>query len=312
MDEYTRKTKAWLDTRFRYYDEDGIYHAHQSIYGFRSDHAEPRPITRYLCLYQVLKALSRIPCRSVLDVGGAEGYKAYLARELLGVDVLLSDLSEEACMRGRDLFRLDSATADIHSLPFRDGSVDAVLCSETLEHVTDWQKALDEILRVARKAVVITVPYESEALIERLKETKESHTHIHSFTPKSFDFLLARNYRVFCSRLISPLLYFYELLLEPREVEHRNDSRYPRLFKTLYHASIPLLKRVMNERALASVIRLDEIACRFHKGCSGLLFVIRTDFEKGEGGRPRSVSAYQVVATTVPYLYRNKRAPEKT
>ena len=29
MDEYTKKTKYWLDARFKQVDRDGIYYAHQ-------------------------------------------------------------------------------------------------------------------------------------------------------------------------------------------------------------------------------------------------------------------------------------------
>ena len=40
---------------------------------------------------------------------------------------------------------------DIHSLPFQDGSVDAVICKAVLEHVPEPQTAVEECHRVLRK-----------------------------------------------------------------------------------------------------------------------------------------------------------------
>ncbi len=43
-----------------------------------------------------------------------------------------------------------SASADLMRMPFRDGSFDAVLCTETLEHLTDPGPFLVEVARVLR------------------------------------------------------------------------------------------------------------------------------------------------------------------
>lgn len=43
-------------------------------------------------------------------------------------------------------------------LPFRDNSFDTVVCSDVLEHIGSHKQAINELLRVARKKVIITVP----------------------------------------------------------------------------------------------------------------------------------------------------------
>lgn len=43
-------------------------------------------------------------------------------------------------------------------LPFPDNSFDTVICSDTLEHLGLHKQALGELLRIARKKVIITVP----------------------------------------------------------------------------------------------------------------------------------------------------------
>ena len=95
MNDYTTDTMRWLDKRFKLTDESGIYFAHQPIYGFRKGHSEPGAVSRYMITYQIMKALSHLRFSSLLDVGGAEGYKSALARSLFGVRVRSADLSAE-------------------------------------------------------------------------------------------------------------------------------------------------------------------------------------------------------------------------
>lgn len=52
------------------------------------------------------------------------------------------------------------SSADVHDLPYPDGSFDLVVCTEVLEHVADPPVALRELRRVARDAAILTVPHE--------------------------------------------------------------------------------------------------------------------------------------------------------
>jgi len=47
--------------------------------------------------------------------------------------------------------------ADLHHLPFRDGELDGVVCTGTLEHVEDASRVLAEICRVVRPGGVIHI-----------------------------------------------------------------------------------------------------------------------------------------------------------
>ncbi len=262
MDPYTTQTKQWLDKRFKKCCDDGVYFAHQPIYGLREGHSELLLAMGYIRTYGILKALSRLECQTLLDVGGAEGYKAHLAHKLLGIDVENSDLSEEACRRCEEIFHIKSTPADIHELPFRDESFDVVLCSEALEHVSDANRATDELLRVARNALVITVPHEPLELVEQTKQEMIPHGHINAFDVTSFDNLRERGYTVIVQKLVSPLLtlLFWVIEIEPRY--HKPGSRFPKCLFGLYNLSIPLRRALVRESVVAAIISIDEIVCR--------------------------------------------------
>lgn len=112
------------------------------------------------CLYDMVEQTNP---RTVLDAGCGEGYTVkYLAErnsewKLTGVDLSEGAINyAEALLGDRAKFR----TGSVYKLPFSDRSFDTVICSEVLEHLDEPERAVSELKRVARNAVVITVPRE--------------------------------------------------------------------------------------------------------------------------------------------------------
>ena len=309
MDAHTQATKDWLETRFRQCDQDGIYLAHQPIYGYRKGHCESRLFERYVITYKLLKYLSALQCETLLDVGGAEGYKAFLATQLLHVKAVSSDLSEEACKRAREIFHLEARSAEIHNLPFADGSFDVVTCSETLEHVVDYQGALRELMRVARKAVVLTVPHDPPADIERWKRNPPPHAHIHAFNPHTLDYLKAEGCQVFSRKMVCPFFKIPSFILEasPHKVE---EARYSRALVKVYNALVPFLQKVivpplrliMGRHYESFMIHLDDRVANWFGLYDGILFVILKDHSLAPL-RPQRISMRKIFAASVPFYH---------
>ncbi|MFN2327417.1 MAG: class I SAM-dependent methyltransferase [Chromatocurvus sp.] len=106
----------------------------------------------------------------VLDLGCGEGRHAVAVHlddgaDVLGIDLSLADLltarrKHEDYRRDSDtaLFALTNASA--LALPLADESLDAVICSEVLEHIDDYRAVLREIVRVLRPGglLCISVP----------------------------------------------------------------------------------------------------------------------------------------------------------
>lgn len=307
MDIYTQKTKEWLERRYRQVsDRPSIYFAHQPIYGYDRGCSESGLVCRYACTYAIMKAMARLRFTTLLDVGSSEGYKAYLVREIFGANVKGTDLSEEACRRAREIFGIDAAWADIHHLPYGDEEFDVVLCSETLEHAADLPAAVEELLRVAQKAVIITVPHECMEVIENIIHENVDHGHIHCFHTGSFDFLRGRGYIVSAQKFDIPLLHTLGRFVEAILYEGKN---YPAAFIKIYNRFLqPWLKKALNNRVgaflCASLIRLDELLSPVVRDYTAILFVIVKDHSciLDQNNRVR-LSVRKIMNITVPYYY---------
>ncbi len=93
-----------------------------------------------------------------LDAGCGGGYlsKIYSKKDcrIYGLDISLNYLKIAV---SRDNF-YSFIQGDILNLPFKDKSLDIVICSEVLEHIPNPKVALAEIKRVTKRLFISTVP----------------------------------------------------------------------------------------------------------------------------------------------------------
>ena len=102
---------------------------------------------------------------TILDVGCGDGRvtrnlsKKY---QVVGVDYAFNSV-RQLPLRG---VRASSA-----HLPFSDATFDLVVCCEVLEHLSDeiFRDTLEELERVARKYILISVPYKENLLMHQTK-----------------------------------------------------------------------------------------------------------------------------------------------
>lgn len=120
----------------------------------RTDRHDPRNRDDYISIQHVERY--RFACRRltpgsrVLDVACGTGYGTAMLREH-GCHVVSGDLDPfEIANARRRIQHDDFVCLDVRNLPFVDGSFDAVVSFETIEHIVEGGQFLNEIRRVLK------------------------------------------------------------------------------------------------------------------------------------------------------------------
>lgn len=136
----------------------------------------------------------------VLEVGCGEGRQLtaigerYPTADLIGLD--LPDVELEEAWGAVPSHMVQASALD---LPFDDNAFDLVMAIEVLEHLPDPERALQEIARVARRTVVLSVPWEpvwrlgNLARGRYLGELGNTPGHIQHFTRRKFVSMIRRH-----------------------------------------------------------------------------------------------------------------------
>ncbi len=119
---------------------------------------------RYLHDHEVEAFLSLLtePYTGVLDMGAGTG-KLSLALMRRFCHVVSADASLEMIRIARRKAKvkglsLRAVICDVHAMCFKDRGPDCLVASRMLMHVADWKKAIAELCRVAKRAVIIDFP----------------------------------------------------------------------------------------------------------------------------------------------------------
>jgi len=180
--------------------------------------------------------LSLLPgdVRSVLDVGCGDGLITNCLPE--HIDVTGLDINEESLKK----VSRKKVTGRIESLPFPDSSFDLVMANDVLEHLYEdaFKKGLTELARVARKYVLITVPFMENLLYGTTfcgicGNTYHVNGHLRSFDLETLRTLFSKPWRVievcFSGQLwISPRSTYVDLLRTLGHYYHCLSSKCPR------------------------------------------------------------------------------------
>lgn len=278
--EYTRETRKWLNKRFSLFDSNGVYIPNQPAYGFC---AAGYRLEEYSRMFAILNVLNRIPFRTVLDVGCADGYTPGLIDSLFGSRTMGMDLSDQAIRNARVMFRCTGVAAEAGSLPFPDHSFDLCICSEVLEHVVDPVRAVSEMRRVSRDFVVISTPrapnrQARKRHFDQLDEN-EPHAHIHFFTDDEMRDLCGHDslFSGARSRIINRFLdriawcdqftltqskSYYRFMAETTGIDAGYLQKMYEHLAGRYEHGGSWKKRYVNSKRIAQLLRMDDAITR--------------------------------------------------
>ena len=109
------------------------------------------------------------------------------AKEVYAVDV--DEKAVQACTQkvlGKNPKVKELKAYDGYHLPYKDNYFDVVTCVDVVEHVEDYDKFIDELLRVAKRAVVFGTPNRRPEYTNP-DGTPTNYWHLREWSFKEFD-----------------------------------------------------------------------------------------------------------------------------
>jgi SAM-dependent methyltransferase len=154
------RTRHWLEANYL----SAVANLHDPQHGVYDAAGRPRNLTRYAFQevqrkLKIFRWLDRLTFSNFIDIGSGFDQYPNLVRARYGVPAYFSDFAHSMNLPygGAEHGKLDHAiTLNIARLPFADDTFDVVLSSEVLEHLVRPVDAIAELLRVARKCLIMT------------------------------------------------------------------------------------------------------------------------------------------------------------
>lgn len=108
--------------------------------------------------------------QKILDIGCASGTMTNNISQILPKSKITAlDVYPAAINYAKRKYpHIRFLVADAHKLPFKDSSFDLAVCYETIEHVIDPQKVLEEIRRVIKKDGLAIIEMDSGSVLFRI------------------------------------------------------------------------------------------------------------------------------------------------
>lgn len=129
----------------------------------------------------LFEKLADLKPETLLDTGCGCGSYISALSPLCG-KITAVDISPgliERCRREHPKSNITYLTMDGKNLPFSDGRFTAVMERGFLHHMTEWEKALDEMIRVSSRYILIVEPFDD------LRNKAKKHTlYCHKFFTK--------------------------------------------------------------------------------------------------------------------------------
>lgn len=149
-------------------------------------------------------ALGGVPNPRLLDAGCGEGYVLKRLRGIRpGLNLQGIDGDREALREARTAIPgVFLGHADASHLPFRAASFDMVTCLEVLEHLRDPRSAVEELERVSRRYLLLSVPNQPFFSLANLLRGQnvgrlgEDPGHLHHWTARQFVRLIGRRLKL--------------------------------------------------------------------------------------------------------------------
>ena len=132
--------------------------------------------------------------QKILEIGARDGHFSVLLKDHFA-NVTALDLNKPNIQKEK----VHCVQGDVTDLAFNDNSFDSVLCAEVLEHIPPpkLEEACKELTRVAKKHLIIGVPYKQDIRVGRTTcyscgKKNPPWGHVNSFSKKRLEKLFEK------------------------------------------------------------------------------------------------------------------------
>lgn len=114
-------------------------------------------------LYIFDKNLKTYDPNNILDVGSGDGSRTLLMAKYFNIephDIYGIDYAEKYIVETREIFNAQRIDLETDLLPYDDESFDLITCNQVLEHLKNYRKAIDEVIKVCKKGgyIIFGIP----------------------------------------------------------------------------------------------------------------------------------------------------------
>ena len=152
------------------------------------------PTTVWEHIYRYAFACRLVKGKRVLDIACGEGYGGATLRKAGAASVIGVDIAENVCLHARKKYGLDARPGSAENIPLADASVDVVVSFETIEHVRDPRRFLDECARTLAPGGRLVISTPNKNVYSRSGEAPNPH-HCSEMTVEDFTSGLSVRFR---------------------------------------------------------------------------------------------------------------------
>jgi ubiquinone/menaquinone biosynthesis C-methylase UbiE len=150
-------------------------------------------VTRYKFVAQFVSD------KIVLDVACGCGYGSNLliesnSSEVFGIDIDPQVIKEAQQSKDNHSRTPEYLVGNAERIPFPDLTVDVVVCFETLEHVNDDKRTIDEIHRVLKQGGILILTTPNAKITQPKNGVPNNPFHVREYTPEELTGLLSSQF----------------------------------------------------------------------------------------------------------------------
>ena len=152
-------------------------------------------------IYRYQFAAPYVPRKRVLDIACGDGYGSAALLAAGAESVIGIDISEDICRRARRKYDVDARQGSAENIPLPSNSIDVVVSFETIEHLQQPEKFLDECVRVLAPHGMLIVSTPNSDITQA--NGVDNPYHIHEMNEREFRSALNRRFsscRMFTQR----------------------------------------------------------------------------------------------------------------